>query len=99
MNTRAEIEADIWDKASVNREHLFAFLRLLPTSDATAIETTVRTWLQRLHDDPYYSKVTFPQADGEYGSAIDRIISDLSTYGRVTAETIINAEPNIMESL
>lgn len=93
MNTRAEIEADIYEKASVNREHLLAFLRLIPTNDSQVVEKTVKVWLQRLHDDPHFSKVSFPQADGEYGSAIDRIIGDLQSFGRVTQETILDAPP------
>lgn len=93
MNTRAEIEQDIYLKASVNREHLLAFLRLLPTNDSQAISTAVKTWLERLHADPYYSKISFPQVDGEYGGAIQRILDDLSSYGRITHETIIDAPP------
>ena len=93
MNTRAEIEADIYEKASVNRGHILAFLRLLPTSDAQAISTATRTWLNRLHADPYYSKIIFPAADGEFGSGIDRIIGDIDSYGRITAETLLEAPP------
>lgn len=93
MNTRAEIEQDIYDKASVNREHLLAFLRLIPTNDSQVIHSTVETWLKRLHADPHFSRITFPQVDGEYGGAIDRILNDLTSYGRVTHETIIDAPP------
>lgn len=93
MNTRAEIEQDIWEKASVNREHILAFLRLLPTNDSRDLSTATTVWLQRLHADPHYSKISFPQVDGEYGGGIDRIIGDLASYGRVTQETIIEAPP------
>lgn len=91
MTTRAEIEADIYAKGSLNRDHLLAFLRLAPTSDSQDLSTATRQWIQRLHDDPYYSKVTFPQGD------IDRITSDLESYGHITHETILGAEPNIQE--
>lgn len=93
MNTRAEIEADIYDKGSVNREHLLAFLRLIPTSDSQVIAGTVKVWLQKLHTDPHFSRVSFPQVDGEYGGVIDRVLNDLESYGRVQHETIIGAEP------
>lgn len=102
MNTRAEIEADIWQKGSVNREHLFAFLTLIPTSDAQAISTAVGVWLQKLHNDPYYSRVTFPQVDGNTGdlgvnsNALQRILDDLSNYGYVSHDTIIDAPDTTM---
>lgn len=100
MNTRAEIEQDIWDKASVNREHLLAFMRLIPTSDSQAIQVSVKQWLQRLHDDPHFSKVSFPQMDsndaGMAPNVLERILTDLSSYGHVTQETVIGADPNIM---
>lgn len=102
MNTRADIEADIYQKGSVNREHVLAFLRLLPTSDAQAISSAVQTWLQRLHDDPYYSKVNFPteanqDALGVAGGGIQRVLDDLSSYGYVSASTIIDAPDTTMK--
>lgn len=104
MNTRTEIEADIWERASVNREHILAFMRLIPTSDSTALSTAIRQWLQRLHDDPHFSKVSFPQESlsgdlGVHGHGIDRILEDLAGYGRVTHETLIDAPANTMEPL
>lgn len=102
MDTRAAIEADIYAKGSVNIEHLTAFLRLIPNSDSEAIGTAVKQWLQRLHDDPHFSKVFFPtevntHTLGVPGNAIDRVVSDLENYGRVTHETLIDAEPGIYE--
>lgn len=101
MNTRADIEADIWQKGSVNREHLLAFLKLIPTSDGAAVKSAVEVWLRRLHDDPHYSKISFPVESGTDslgvpGSAIDRVLSDLTNYGRVTHETVLGAGPNIL---
>lgn len=91
MTTREDIEQDIWNQGTVTRQHLFAFLQLIPTSDGQQVAVLVKTWLNRLHSDPHFSNVTFP------GSAIDRVISDLESYGRVTHETVIGAEPGIME--
>lgn len=88
MNDRASIEKDIYAHGSVNRHHLLAFLRLLPTSDVQAIQTAVNQWLIKLHDNPYYSKVTFDS------DAISRVVQDLESYGRVTQETVIGAPPN-----
>jgi putative heme iron utilization protein len=89
--TREQIETDIRSRGSVERQHLLDFLKLLPTSDATQVKTLVRTWLEKLHNDPNFSAITF-SSDG-----IDRVLGDLESYGRVTHETVLGAEPNIME--
>lgn len=103
MDTRAAIEADIQAKGSVNIEHLKAFLRLIPTNDTVAVKTAVTEWLTRLHNDPTFKSVHFPtevntqNTLGVPGSAIDRVVSDLGKYDRVTHETLIGAEPGIYE--
>lgn len=103
MKTRAEIEQDIWNKASVNREHLLAFVRLIPTSDSQAIQVALKQWLQRLHEDPHFSKVRFPNGDvndaGMLPNHIDRILDDLSSYGHITQETIKGGVPNIVPDI
>jgi hypothetical protein len=58
MMTRDEINQAIYKDGSVNREHILEFLRTIPTNDTMAIQAEVRTWLQTLHDDPYYSKIS-----------------------------------------
>lgn len=102
MDTRAAIEEDIRSKGSVNLEHLKAFVKLIPTNDAEGVKTAVKTWLQRLHDDPTLTTVHFPtevgtETLGVPGNSIDRVLSDLESYGRLTHETLIGAEPNIYE--
>jgi hypothetical protein len=100
MMTRDEINQAIYKDGSVNREHILEFLRTIPTNDTMAIQAEVRTWLQTLHDDPYYSKISFPNENldglGVSGNAITRILGDLENYGRVTHETVIDAPPNIV---
>lgn len=83
----ADVEQDIWQQGVVNREHLLDFLRLLPTSDTLAIRAAVKDWLLKLHHDPKFSKVSFPEGD------ISRILDDLASYDRVRHETIIGAPP------
>lgn len=85
MTTIEEIKAAIWEAGSVNRDHLLAFLTLQNTSDAGELSRRTASFLTGLHNDPYYSKVVFPQGD------IERVLGDLSSYGRVTQETIIDA--------
>ena len=83
----SDIETNIYNQGSLNRDDLFNFLSLLPTSDQTAINTAVTEWLQKLHNDQHYSKVIFDDA------AIARVVGDLGSYGRVTHETVIDAPP------
>ena len=89
--TRAEIEQDIWNKGTLDRTHLFNFLKLIPTSDGQDIKAAVNAWLSRLHKDPHFSKISFHQ------TTIDRVLSDLESYGHVTHETVIDAKSSIME--
>lgn len=83
-----ELNAKIFDKASVDREHLMEFLTLIDTNDAQSIITEVKNWLQNLHDDPTFDKIRFPQGD------IDAVIGDLDSYGRVQAEHILQFKQN-----
>lgn len=77
-----EINAKVYEKGLVDREHLLEFLENIDTSDAKSIVDEVKEWLTTLHDDPKYDKVRFPQGD------IDAVIGDLDSYGRVQPETI-----------
>ena len=74
-------------KGFVDREHLMAFLALIPTNEAEVIIQEVKDWLQALHDDPA-TTVTFPKGD------IDAVIGDLDSYGRVQPITIIKFKQN-----
>lgn len=98
MESLQAIESDIWQKASVNREHVLAFLALQPSSDGPTLANSLRSWLQKLHDDPHFSKVNFPVESNHttgqvFGNAIDRIVADISSYGYPTHESIIGAPP------
>lgn len=73
----------VYDKGFIDREHLLEFLKSMDTNDGETIVKEVKKWLTDLHDDPKYSKVTFPKGD------IDAVISDLDSYGRVQPETIL----------
>lgn len=85
--TLQEIEADVYQNGAVNRNHVLEFLKLQPTSDQVTITAALKNWLEKLHNDPYYSKVRFPTGD------VERILSDLESYGYVTHATIIDAPP------
>lgn len=74
---------EVYKRGAVDRAHLMDFLALVDTSDAEQIVKEVRAWLQNLHDDPKFSKVTFRDGD------IDAILGDLDSYGRVQPETIM----------
>lgn len=78
-----ELNAKVYERGHIDREHLLEFLTLIDTNDAQSIIAEVRKWLTSLHDDPTYSKVVFPQGD------IDAVIGDLDSYGRVQSETIL----------
>lgn len=73
----------VYENGGIDREHLLEFLTLIDTNDATTIIAEVKNWLTKLHADPKYTKVRFPQGD------IDAIIGDLDSYGRVQPETIL----------
>lgn len=79
-----ELNDDIYEKGSVDREHLLKFLTLINTNDGAVVSEQVREWLGSLHADPKYSKIIFPTGD------IDAILSDLGSYGRLQAETLHN---------
>ncbi len=97
MKTRAEIEQDIWEKGSLNREHVLAFVSLLPDNDAANLRVAVKQWLGKLNDDPRLTKIFFiPETTtnqfGVHQNPADRILADLDNYGRIQHETIIGAE-------
>lgn len=78
------LNEDVKKREHVDREHLLHFLSLIPTNEAEHIILEVKNWLQQLHDDPKFEKITFPR------NRIDAIIGDLDSYGRVQASTIYN---------
>jgi hypothetical protein len=77
-----KLEADVYNKGHIDREHLVVFLEMIPTNDGKAIVEEVRAWLQKLQDDPKYDKITFPRGD------IEAVLGDLDSYGRVQPDTI-----------
>lgn len=79
----SELNDKIYERAVVDREHLLEFLTLIDTNDANTIIAEVQKWLETLHDDPKFSKISFPKGD------IDAIIGDLDSYGRVQPDTIL----------
>jgi hypothetical protein len=83
----SDIEANIYQNGSLNREDILNFLSILPTSDQQAVTTAVNEWLLKLHADQHFSKVMFDDA------SVQRILDDLGSYGRVQHETIIDAPP------
>lgn len=92
------LEQDIYQAGVLTREHLLRFLELQDTSDAASLRESVRTWLTKLHNDPQYSKIVFDPDHGATGfdvavSPIQRVLDDLTNYGRVRPETIIDAPP------
>lgn len=77
-----ELNAKVYEKGLIDREHILELLTIIDTSDSRDIVAEVREWLTMLHDDPTYDKVRFPQGD------IEAVIGDLDSYGRVQPETI-----------
>jgi hypothetical protein len=88
-----EVNAKVMDKGYVDREHLLEFLTSIETTDSKSIVKEVQKWLTDLHDDPSYKNVRFPQGD------IDAIISDLDSYGRVQAGTILKFKASSSRTL
>ncbi len=87
--TLSEIEADIYKRGSVNREHVLEFLKNQPTTNATHLEEAIEAWLKQISDNPKYSKVVFGD------DQIEKVVDDLNSYGRVQPETILEAyDPN-----
>lgn len=73
----------VYARGSIDRENLLEFLTLIPSTDDKQIIGEVRRWITGLHEDPKYTNIRFPAGD------IDAIISDLDSYGRVQAKTIL----------
>lgn len=78
-----QLNAKVKAKGLVDREHLLEFLALIPTNDNQQIIAEVKEWLTALHLDPSFDKIRFP--DGH----IDAVLTDLDSYGRVKAETVL----------
>jgi hypothetical protein len=78
----------VYEKASIDREHLMEFLTLIDTNDAQSIIQEVKKWLTDLHDDPKFDKIHFPKGD------IDAIIGDLDSYGRIQSEHLFEYKAN-----
>lgn len=78
----------VYERGSIDREHLMEFLTCVETNDETTIVTEVQKWLTSLHDDPKYDKIHFPTGD------IEAVLGDLDSYGRVQPETILQFKQN-----
>lgn len=83
----------IYERGVVDREHLMEFLTYVKTTDDKIIISEVNKWLQSLHNDPKFNKVSFPKGD------IDAVISDLDSYGKVSGETILQFKQNSNKTL
>jgi len=62
---------------------MLEFFKLIPTNDSTAILPTYAVWVQHFRD---------------LGVAVDevwyeRMVTDYTLHGRLTAETLISADP------
>lgn len=79
-----KLNAKVYEKASLDREHLMEFLTYIDTNDALTIIRETQKWLEDLHANPKYSHIVFPKGD------IDAVIGDLDSYGRVQPETILS---------
>lgn len=88
MKTLSQVEAEVYEAASVNRSHLLDFLSLQETSDSQELQRRTAEWLKKLHDDPHFSKISFANSPLQDKGPIEAIISDLGTYGVVQAQTI-----------
>lgn len=88
-----ELNAKVFERGYVDREHLLEFLSAIESNDADTIIREVKNWLTALHEDPHYDKVRFPQGD------IDAVIGDLDSYGRLQAETVLQFKQNSNKTL
>lgn len=79
----AELNTKIYEQGYIDRADLMNFLTYIDTTDAKIIISEVQGWLQGLHDDPKYDKITFPKGD------VEAILGDLDSYGKVSTETIL----------
>lgn len=77
-----KLNEKIYQRGSLDREHLMEFLTCIDTNDARDIINEVKHWLKTLHSNPKYTRIVFPRGD------IDSILGDLDSYGRVRTETI-----------
>lgn len=78
-----QLDAKVYAKGVVDREHLLEFLTLVPTNDSSQIIEEVKQWLTALHLNPKFDKIKFPSGH------IDAVLTDLDSYGRVQPETIL----------
>lgn len=81
----SDIEADIYAKASLNREHVLAWLTLNKGLSSDKQQGGVEAWMRKLHNDPHYSKIRFnsdPAAPGlgVHSHPINRVLDDLENY-------------------
>lgn len=91
--TLDKLNERIFERARVDREDILEFLKMVDTSDGKIIVTEVQKWLEDLHADPKFTKVIFQPGD------IEAILSDLDTYGRVQAETIMQYKQSSNKTL
>lgn len=83
-----ELNDKVYERGSLDREHLMEFLTCVDTNNAPDIIAETQKWLEELHANPKYSHIVFPRGD------IEAIIGDLDSYGRVQAETIMKFKEN-----
>lgn len=88
-----ELNAKVYERGLVDREHLMKFLTLIDSNDAKHVIEAVQEWLNYLHNDPKFDKITFPRGD------IDAIIGDLDSYGRIQPEHLAEFKAQSNKSL
>lgn len=92
MDTREKIEADIWQKASFNREHIHAFLNIVPSNNSEQVVIALKQWMQRLHENPQFTAIHFNE------DQTNLVISDLEYYGFVTHNVLLGGTGDIMDT-
>lgn len=81
----SDIEADIYAKASFNREHVLAWLTLNKALPSDKQQEGMEAWMTKLHSDPKFSRIRFnsdpgaPQL-GVHSHPIKRVLDDLENY-------------------
>lgn len=83
----------VYERGHVDREHIMELLSLIKTNDAQSIIDIVKKWLIARHEDPKFDKVVFPEGD------INAILSDLDSYGRVSAQNLAEFKGQSNKSL
>lgn len=79
--TLVELEQEVANQG-LTHELMLTFFRMIPTNDPVAILPTFTTWVTQLETAGVTTDTVW----------FDRMVSDFTTHGRLTHETLIQAD-------